>query len=152
MSSRRSFLGLLASGPFAAKEAISSAATSSAAAVAANGITEGAGLAGLSAAIPAPPAWGAGVLQNDNFLALYRAGIAPDWVVQQVEDSVASDAMRMDPDIAGLRSMSLSARMRLQKDRSRRKLIEFSLREMVNAHLRQAFFNNKRGGDNSWTG
>lgn len=144
MSSRRNFLGLLASGPFAAKEAISSAATSGTAVAVANGIAEGVGLAGISASIPAPPIWGVGVLQNANLLALYRSGIAPDWVVQQVEDSVAADSMRMDPDIAGLKSMSLSARMRLQRDRSRRKLVEFSMREMVNAPLRQAFFNSKR--------
>lgn len=143
MSSRRKFLSLLAAGPFAAKEAISSAATSGAAVIAANGVGETAALAHLTAGIPAPPMFGARVLENANILTLYKSGLAPDWVIQQVEDSVASDALRIDPDIAGLRSMSLAARMRLQRDRSRKKIVEFSVREAINAPIRDAFFGRK---------
>lgn len=70
--------------------------------------------------------------------ALGEMGV-PDWKRDDLRDD-AKRSRTLDPDIASMRSLSLSAKMRLQWDRNYDVLVERALKNTEMERLKRSFF------------
>lgn len=139
-ATRRGMLGWLASAPLAAKEAVSSAATAGTAMTEAAAVANVASMAAVSTGVPPMMGRYLGVLEHPQALALIHSGLAPEWMSREVENLVAERSRVLDPDIAGLRSMSVSARMRLQCRREKGRFLDEATWQHAFATPRRLFW------------
>lgn len=124
VATRRGMLGWLASTPMAAKEAVSSAATFVSAATEAAAVAKTVGLSGIGLSSSSLGGPYLGPLDRPETIALFKSGLAPEWMKREVDNIAADRSRQLDPDVAGLRSMSISARYRLQKRRTVDRMID----------------------------
>jgi len=121
---RRAFLKAMAAAPLAADEAAASDAFK---------------LTGAN--IGPMPAFGIGGPDASltKLLALYKTGMLPDWFVRRQRQEGQWNG-RIEPDVACLRSVALSAKFRIQEDRSfQRRMANFE-RETLDALACQTFW------------
>lgn len=111
--SRRGFLRAAAVAPVAAKSGALQALTAE--------IKGGLALAqaGLAVGADMPVEWGLGLFTRPKIYTAWKLGMLPEWVRAQVEEQITSNSgNRLSPDVASLRSVSLSAKFRINKDRT----------------------------------
>lgn len=88
----------------------------------------------------APSPMGIYALSHPKLSALWMSGIAPEWVRRDVDREIADRARYLDPDIAGMRSISVSAKVAMNHRRMReRALAEIDVDSAINA-ARQLFW------------
>lgn len=128
---RRKFLGVAAASPLAAKE-IAKTALEKAEMEAANiSLFSDSIYTGISTSDPGPT-------MRSLWDAIRELGV-PEWK----EDDLRDDARRnrtLDPDIAALRSLSLSAKMRKQWNRNYKTLVERALKQTEMEAKKRLFF------------
>lgn len=101
--SRRLFIRSAAAAPVMAREVASAAlASQEAAAVAATGLSQ--------AFAQSPMPFGMHIMATPKLLALWKAGLLPDWARQDLVHGIAERARYLDTDVQALRSVSLSAK------------------------------------------
>ena len=75
----------------------------------------------------------------------WKLGVLPDWVRSDIEDNVRQNATgRLTPDVAALRSVSLSSKFRIQQERTSRAMWASVDQFHVNALARKAFWSKER--------
>ncbi len=129
---RRSFFGVAVASPFAAKEAakkvIEQAATMQSSGVSYYSDSIYTGISTSSVNGPMRSLWE----------AIRDMGV-PDWKREDLrEDSRRSRTL--DPDLAAMKSFSLSAKMRMQWQRNYIHLVERALRQTQMERVKRAFF------------
>jgi hypothetical protein len=129
---RRSFFGVAVASPFAAKEAakkvIEQAATMQSSGVSYYSDSVYTGISTSSVNGPMRSLWE----------AIRDMGV-PDWKREDLrEDSRRSRTL--DPDLAAMKSFSLSSKMRMQWQRNYNHLVERALRQTQMERVKRAFF------------
>ncbi|MGE3247553.1 MAG: hypothetical protein AB7F96_22590 [Beijerinckiaceae bacterium] len=129
---RRSFFGVAVASPFAAKEAAQKV-IEQAAQMDAGGISyySDSLYTGISASSDEGP-------MRSLWDAIKDIGM-PDWK----RDDLREDARRsrtLDPDIAAMKSFSLSAKMRMQWDRNYRTLVDRAMEQTRMERIKRSFF------------
>ena len=133
--SRRSFLRAAAAAPVAAKSGALQALT----AAVENGLTLA--QAGVAIAPDIPTSWGIHALSNKKLYALFKMGMLPEWVRQDVDENILQNTGgRLSPDVAALRSVSLSAKFCIQRQRHRARIWNDVDRFHINEVARRAFW------------
>lgn len=117
---RRSFLGMLPAAPFAAKEAAQAA------------VSELAGVSTTGLASPGPH----GVLDSSapasDHASMIRKVLSDRKLLQALEDDCRADTRfvsALDPDLAANRSMSMSAKVHIQRERNFQSRLRYRLKE-----------------------
>jgi hypothetical protein len=105
--SKRMFLKAMAVAPAAAQRLAEDAVGAQVAPIASEGFLNGP---------TAPPIVPGGHHKVLELVALNKAGVLPDWVKRQAVRNMRY-MRRIDPDIACLQSVSLSAKLRISEDR-----------------------------------
>lgn len=78
----------------------------------------GASVVGPAVYMGGPPAVGLSMGQHGaQMLALHKAGMLPDWAIRMAKRETSARARVLSPDLASMRSVSLSAKIRIQADR-----------------------------------
>lgn len=140
--SRRHFLKAAAVAPVAARSGALQALTAE--------VKGGLALAqqGVSVGLDMPVAWGVGNLVNPRIYTMWKLGMLPDWVRAEVEDNILQNyCSRLAPDIAALRSVSVSAKLRLNRDRIMSRV--WSSVDELHTHqlARKTFWDSEHGAD-----
>lgn len=115
---RRGFLSLIGAAPFAAKGLVEGALPGAAQASAVSVVGEVGRHGGL-------PIGGGGRISGTRKLLgrLIRSGELPDFKKQQFWRQALRSARMLDPDLASMRSIALSQKVRLQAERNYRALL-----------------------------
>lgn len=138
--SRRGVLKALLTAPLAAPAAARTAAAEIGLAAHAEALA-GVAVAGrLAQAVP-----GFGTANAKRLLMLHKIGMAPEWLTADVRDRARSVACTITPDIAALRSVSLSSKMRMNEDRLVRQAFDEMETSMMRDIARNAFWEENRG-------
>lgn len=140
---RRGFIAAAAAAPVALK----AGATQTLAAQVEQAVTAGLAQAGIGVAKAAPHGWALhSLVSNPTLMGLYKAGLLPDWLSEEIERSAIHEAAgRMDPSVACLRSVSLTAKFRMQNEYAVRRM--WSMVDSVYARqlARAQFYGNNPG-------
>lgn len=120
---RRSFLKAMAAAPLVSKDAAAK------------------DLMGLAGASVAPvPAMIMGVSpQSTKLLALFKAGMLPEWFLRG-QRRVANYRNSIEPDVACLRSVSLSSKFRIQRDRVAQRALDNFERDILDQIASETFW------------
>lgn len=141
--SRRLFGKAMAALPMAAQEAAKTLALDAGAAKAAQQLAA-AGVNVLSGV--APTLYGpAFALQDPSIMALWRAGLAPEWLIEDIDRSIEDRARYLTPDVASLRSVSPTAKVAINHRRVRDAYVSSMERRTMIDMARDAFYRNARG-------
>ena len=128
---RRKFLGVAATSPLAAKEIAKKAIEE--AQMQASGISTFSDSLYAGVAIPdLEPE------MRSLWQALRQIGI-PQWKMEDLREDARRNRT-LDPDIASMRSLSLSAKMRKQWDRNYRILVDRAFRQVEFERMKKLFF------------
>lgn len=111
---RRSALRALVAAPVVAKSAGEAIVKSIAETASA---TQAASLVGLEMASPLPPMGYMGGPAAAKLALLHKAGLLPEWAKREMRSQAEYASRRLDPDLACMRSVSLSAKMKIQQSR-----------------------------------
>jgi hypothetical protein len=128
MSGRRGFLKLLAALP-----AVPAADKLAGVDVAAGG-TSWPGIG------PAPMADGSYLSNQMKMAALIKSGMMPDWFVKLGRKNCQMQARILDPDIACLRSVSLSAKVAMQSERNWTRSLNSFEEDMIANSMQSQFY------------
>lgn len=128
---RRNFLGVAATSPFAAKEIAKKALEE--AQMQASGISSYSDSIYTGVHVPDPSP-----SMRSLWEAIQDLGI-PDWKREDLREDARRNRT-LDPDIASLRSLSLSAKMRKQHERNYNILVRRALRQTELEKLKRGFF------------
>ncbi|MCC2097971.1 MAG: hypothetical protein KDJ29_13825 [Hyphomicrobiales bacterium] len=129
---RRSFFGVAVASPFAAKEAASKVIEQAAQMEAGGiGLYSDSLYTGIAASGDEGP-------MRSIWDAIKDIGI-PDWKREDLRDD-ARRSRTLDPDIAAMKSFSLSAKMRMQWERNYQTLVERALEQTKMERVKRAFF------------
>lgn len=129
--SRRGFLGAAAASPLAAKDMVKKVteqAQMEAAGISYYGDSMYSGITGTDIEPPMRSIWD----------AMAQIGI-PEWKKIDLRED-ARRSRTLDPDIASMRSLSLSAKMRKQWDRNYDQLIERAMKQSNLERMKKVFF------------
>lgn len=129
--SRRNFLGAAAVSPLAAKEVAQKAIEQAQMEAAGVSLYSDSLYTGISSSELDPP-------MRNLWDAIRDMGM-PEWK----REDLWMDARRsrtLDPDIAAMRSLSLSAKMRMQWDRNYKTLVDHAYRQRRMEQLKRSFF------------
>lgn len=139
--SRRLFGKAMAALPMAAQEAAKTLAIDAAAANVA-GQLAAAGVNTMSGAIPAPYGIGA-ALQDPSMMALWKAGMAPEWLLEDIDRQIDDRGRYLSHDVAALRSVSPSAKAIINKRRQREEVMRTLEQRSLMDAARDAFWRKK---------
>jgi hypothetical protein len=129
---RRSFFGVAVASPFAAKEAASKVIEQAAQMEAGGiGLYSDSLYTGIAATGDDGP-------MRSIWDAIKDIGI-PDWKREDLRDD-ARRSRTLDPDIAAMKSFSLSAKMRLQWERNYQTLVDRAVEQTKMERVKRAFF------------
>jgi hypothetical protein len=128
---RRKFLGVAAASPLAAKEMATRAMEQAQMQASDISMYSDSIYTGIPSPDPMPN-------MRSLWEALGEMGV-PDWKRDDLRDD-AKRSRTLDPDIASMRSLSLSAKMRLQWDRNYDVLVERALKNTEMERLKRSFF------------
>lgn len=135
MMQRRKALRALLAAPFAAKAAAETAITS-----------EAGQLAGLSLADPSAPVpfggYGIHILEQPALFAALKAGVLPRWAQREVERSLQDAGRFMSPDVAAMRSVSLSGKCAIHRQRLERRHAQTIVERVEDMIAQQMFWRN----------
>lgn len=138
--SRRLFGRVAATLPLAAQQAAKSLAIDAAAAKVVGDMA----VAGVQLANGvAPMPYGGYVLRDPAMMALWKSGLAPEWLVDDIDQSINDAGRFLTTDVAALRSVSLSAKIDINVRRQRQRYMEKIERQSVLAAARDAYWSNK---------
>ncbi len=129
---RRSFFGVAVASPFAAKE-VAKQAIEQASAMQASGVSyySDSLYTGISTSSVGGP-------MRSLWEAVRDMGV-PDWKREDLRED-ARRSRTLDPDIAAMKSFSLSAKMRMQWQRNYELLVDRALRQTQMERVKRAFF------------
>lgn len=128
---RRNFLGAAAISPLTAKEVAKSAVEKMEMEASGISMYSDSLYTGIHASVEDPP-------MRTLWEAIREMGI-PDWKREDLMDDARRNRT-LDPDIASMRSLSLSAKMRMQWDRNYKTLVRSAHRQTKLARMKQSFF------------
>lgn len=136
--SRRLFGKAMAAMPMAAQQAAKTLAVDSAATAAAGQMA----MAGANMATSAgPPMFGSYILNNPRVWALWKSGIAPEWVHREIDNEIRERSRTIDPDIWGMKSISANAKLRMNHGRLRASITESIEKTTMLTQAARAFWN-----------
>lgn len=139
--SRRLFGKAMAALPIAAQEAAKTLALDAGAAKAAQQLAA-AGVNTLSGAVPLP--YGIGyALQDPTLMALFKSGLTPDWVLDDIDRQLDERGRYLSTDVASLRSVSASSKVLINKRRQREEFMRTLERRTLIDAARDAFWRKK---------
>ncbi len=122
--SRRLFLKVMPAAPMAAQDVAKQA-----------GIAD---LLGSAVPVHGPPiASGSSAMK---LVALKRSGLLPDWFWRTGRKAAKANARVLDPDLAALRSVSVSAKVAIQADRNFNRDYDNLEQEALDEQMRGKFF------------
>lgn len=97
--------------------------------------------AGVSMAYPsAPPAYGSYLLSNPRIWAMWKAGLAPEWVLNEIDNEIRKRSRHIDPDIVTMKSISLAAKVRMNHGKICAKITSHMERTSLLDQARRAFW------------
>lgn len=134
---RRSFFGVAAASPFAAREAAKKVVEEASRLQASQMFSSGVSYHSDSIYTGISTSSVNGPMRN-LWDAIRDMGV-PDWKREDLREDARRNRT-LDPDIAGLRSFSLTAKMRLQWQRNYERLIDRALRQTQMERAKRAFF------------
>lgn len=131
--SRRLFMRTAAVAPVMAREAATAAlAQQEATAIAATGLSQ--------AFAQSPMPFGMHIMANPKLLALWKAGLLPDWARQDLDYGIGERARYLDTDVQALRSVSLSAKKAINHRRIEQRAYAEMERSALIDMARRAFW------------
>ena len=125
---RRGFLWMAASAPAAAQELFKQVGASEVGSEAASALTR---------VSPVPPS---GMDANTKLIALKKAGLLPEWFIRQRRRYSQANARILDPDIASLRSVSISVKLSMQAERNFQREMDSWEQRIMDDQLEGKFF------------
>lgn len=136
--SRRLFGKAMAALPMAAQEAAKTLALDAAAANTA-GELAAAGVNVATGSMPMP--YGIGyALQDPTIMALFKSGLTPDWVLDDIDRQLDERGRYLSTDVASLRSVSASSKVLINKRRQRDEFMRTLERRTLIDAARDAFW------------
>lgn len=139
--SRRLFGKAMAALPMAAQEAAKTLAIDAAAANAA-GQLAAAGVNVMAGAIPMP--YGLSyALQDPALMALWKAGMAPEWLLDDIDRQIDDRGRYLSHDVAALRSVSPVAKAAINRRRQRDEVMSKLEKQSLLDAARHAFWQKK---------
>lgn len=132
---RRGFLRALPAAPIAAKAAAVEATKDAV-------VLQQLAQAGMGVAPGMAMPWGVRSLIDPKMYALHKAGLLPEWTKNEVQQSVKDQARMLAPDVVALKSVSLSAKYRINVERMERSVWSGVDEWYLMEHARQQFWRN----------
>lgn len=139
--SRRLFAKAMAALPMAAQEAAKTLAID-AAAIKAAGEMAAAGVSVAGGAVPMPYGFGY-ALQDPAMMALWKAGLAPEWLLDDIDSQINEYGRNLSSDVVALRSVSAGAKIAINQRRLREQFVRQIERKSLIDAARDAFWKKK---------
>ena len=90
-------------------------------------------------ATPAPP-FAYSPLANVKLMGLWKAGLAPEWLKDDLRSQAREAHRYVHPDLVSMRSISLTSMMRINRERAERKFFDEAESNMMLNIARQTFW------------
>jgi len=81
------------------------------------------------------------IASNPKLLALFKAGLLPDWVKADMRDTLRESTRYLTTDVAALRSVSLSGKVFINHARAERAFEVDLINSLARDAMRHAFYN-----------
>ena len=85
-------------------------------------------------------------MRDPLMLQAWKMGMAPDWVMQDIDHAINDLSRFLSPDVAALKSMSLSAKVHVNRRRAREEYVAKIERQTLIDMAREAYWHKKHAG------